>query len=76
MPAKAAAGEPVKVKVMVTNSGKVAGEEVVQLYLTDEKASTPRPVRQLEGFRRILLQPGESREVEFTLGTKAILDYQ
>ena len=67
MPAKAAAGEPVKVKVTVTNSGKVAGEEVVQLYLTDEKASTPRPVRQLEGFRRISLKPGESKEVEFTL---------
>jgi beta-glucosidase len=52
---------------MVTNSGKVAGEEVIQLYLTDEKASTPRPVRQLEGFRRISLKPGESKEVEFTL---------
>ena len=67
MPAKAAAGETVKVKVIVTNSGKVAGEEVVQLYLTDEKASTPRPVRQLEGFRRISLKPGESKEIEFTL---------
>jgi beta-glucosidase len=67
MPIKAAAGETVKVKVMVTNSGKVAGEEVIQLYLTDEKASTPRPVRQLEGFRRISLKPGESKEVEFTL---------
>jgi len=67
LPAKAAAGETVKVKVMVTNSGKVAGEEVIQLYLTDEKASTPRPVRQLEGFRRISLKSGESKEVEFTL---------
>jgi beta-glucosidase len=67
VPAKAAPGESVKIKVTVTNSGKVSGEEVVQLYLTDEKASTPRPVRQLEGFRRIMLQPGESKEVEFTL---------
>ena len=67
VPDKAVAGETVKVKVTVTNSGKVAGEEVVQLYLTDEKASTPRPVRQLEGFRRISLKPGESKEVEFTL---------
>jgi len=47
--------------------GVRAGEEVVQLYLTDEKATTPRPVRQLEGFRRIMLQPGETKEVEFTL---------
>jgi beta-glucosidase len=67
MPGKATTGETVKVKVTVTNTGKKAGDEVVQLYLTDEKASTPRPVRQLEGFMRIMLQPGESREVEFRL---------
>jgi beta-glucosidase len=51
----------------VTNSGKRSGDEVVELYITDEKASTPRPVRQLEGFTRITLKPGESREVEFNL---------
>lgn len=67
IPEKALAGQPVKIKVSVTNTGKVAGEEVVELYLTDEKASTPRPVRQLEGFQRIMLKAGESREVEFTL---------
>ena len=67
LPQKAVAGEKVKVKVTVTNSGKTAGDEVVQLYLTDEKASTTRPVRQLEGFDRITLNPGESKEVEFTL---------
>ena len=67
LPQKAIAGENVKVKVTVTNSGKIAGDEVVQLYLSDEKASTTRPVRQLEGFERITLSPGESKEVEFTL---------
>jgi beta-glucosidase len=67
LPEKAVAGEAVKLKVTVTNSGKVAGDEVVQLYIADEKASTPRPIRQLEGFKRISLKPGESREVEFTL---------
>jgi beta-glucosidase len=67
IPEKVVAGEKAIVKVTVTNSGKVAGDEVVQLYLTDEKASTPRPVRQLEGFTRITLKPGESREVEFNL---------
>ncbi len=67
IPEKVTAGEKVSVKVTVTNSGKVAGDEVVQLYLTDEKASTPRPVRQLEGFTRITLKAGESREVEFNL---------
>jgi beta-glucosidase len=53
--------------VKVTNAGKVEGDEVVQLYLTDEKASTPRPIRQLEGFQRITLKPGESKDVEFVL---------
>ena len=67
IPQTAVAGEAIKVSVTVTNSGKVEGDEVVQLYLTDEKASTPRPVRQLEGFERISLKPGESREVTFTL---------
>jgi beta-glucosidase len=67
IPVKSVAGEKVSVKVTVTNSGKISGDEVVQLYITDEKASTPRPVRQLEGFRRITLKPGESREVEFTI---------
>jgi beta-glucosidase len=67
LPEKAAAGEKVPVKVTVTNTGKVEGDEVVQLYLTDEKASTPRPVRQLEGFSRINLKPGESKVVEFRL---------
>ncbi|HLN20068.1 MAG TPA: fibronectin type III-like domain-contianing protein, partial [Bacteroidales bacterium] len=39
-------------------------------YLKDEKASTPRPIRQLEGFRRISLKPGESRDVEFELNPR------
>lgn len=64
---KAIAGDTVRLKVIVTNSGMVEGDEVVQLYLTDEKASTPRPIRQLEGFKRVTLKPGESREVNFIL---------
>lgn len=67
VPEKLATGETVNIKVTVTNTGKMEGEEVVQLYLTDEKATTPRPIRQLEGFRRISLKPGESKDVEFTL---------
>jgi beta-glucosidase len=70
VPEKAVAGESVKVKVTVTNSGNVSGDEVVQLYLNDEKATTPRPIRQLEGFTRISLKPGESREVEFVLNSR------
>jgi beta-glucosidase len=67
IPEKVVAGNNIKVSVTVTNSGKIAGEEVVELYLTDEKASTPRPVRELEGFQRITLNAGESKNVEFIL---------
>ncbi len=67
VPPRALAGEKVKVSVTVRNSGDREGDEVVQLYLTDEKASTPRPIRQLEGFERVNLKPGESKIVEFTL---------
>jgi len=67
VPGKVDAGSEVAVSVTVRNTGMMTGDEVVQLYLTDEKASTPRPVRQLEGFTRISLKPGESRRVEFTL---------
>jgi beta-glucosidase len=67
LPEKIVAGDDARVSVRVTNTGQMAGDEVVQLYITDEKASTPRPVRQLEGFKRIHLNPGESRTVEFIL---------
>ncbi len=60
-------GENIKVSVKVTNAGDRDGDEVVQLYLTDEKASTPRPIRQLEGFKRISLKKGESQIVTFEL---------
>ncbi len=67
MPGEARTGETVKIAVKVTNTGEMAGEEVVQLYLTDEEASTPRPRHQLEGFDRIHLQPGETKTVDFEL---------
>jgi beta-glucosidase len=67
IPEKAIAGEKVTVSVTVTNTGKIEGDEVVELYLTDEKATTPRPVRQLEGFKRVNLKAGESKDVEFVL---------
>lgn len=67
IPEKAVAGEKVTVSVSVTNSGKIAGDEVVQLYLTDEKASTPRPVRELAGFQRISLKAGETKTITFSV---------
>jgi len=67
LPSEVKTGGSVMVKVKVTNTGSMAGEEVVQLYLTDEKASTPRPYVQLEGFERISLDPGQSEIVKFEL---------
>jgi beta-glucosidase len=67
LPEKIKAGKKGSIKVKVKNTGNFKGEEVVQLYLTDEKGSTPRPIRQLEGFMRISLKPGENRIVEFDL---------
>jgi beta-glucosidase len=60
------------VSVDVTNTGKRAGDEVVQLYIRDVAASVTRPVRELKGFQRVTLRPGEKRMVEFTL-TPALL---
>lgn len=56
------------VSVEVENTGKRAGDEVVQLYIRDVAASVTRPVKELKGFQRITLQPGEKRRVQFTLG--------
>ena len=57
-----------KVSVDVTNSSKVRGDEVVQLYIRDEVSSVTRPVKELRGFRRIALNPGETKTVEMSLG--------
>jgi beta-glucosidase len=61
----------VKVSVEVRNTGPVAGDEVVQLYVRDVVSSITRPVKELKGFRRVSLQPGEATTVEFTLGKDA-----
>lgn len=55
------------VSVDVRNTGKRAGDEVVQLYIRDVVASVARPVKELKGFERVTLQPGETRHVTFTL---------
>ncbi|UEG48829.1 beta-glucosidase BglX [Ferruginibacter lapsinanis] len=57
----------IKVSITVKNTGKVSGEEVVQLYIHDKVASVVRPVKELKGFKKIKLEPGESRQVAFVL---------
>ena len=63
--------ETLTAAVTVKNTGKRAGKAVVQLYVGDKESTPIRPVRELEGFAKVLLQPGESREVAFTLDKRA-----
>lgn len=62
----------VTVSVAVTNTGDRAGSETVQLYINDVKSSLPRPVKELKGFRKVELAPGETRTVTFTIGRDAL----
>ncbi len=59
--------ENVKVSIEITNTGKYAGDEVVQLYIHDIAATVTRPVRELRGFQRVSLKAKETKTVEFTL---------
>lgn len=67
--------DSVTVTVTVTNTGKVAAAEVVQLYVRDEYAGVTRPVLELKGFERVLLQPGERKLVELRLSPKQLAFY-
>jgi beta-glucosidase len=58
--------------VDVTNTGGRAGDEVVQLYVHDRVVSVTRPVKELRGFERVSLAPGEKKTVRFTLGPEAL----
>ena len=60
------------VSVDVTNTGKVSGTEVAQLYIRDEVSSVTRPVKELRGFRRLALDPGKTQTVTFTLGPEEL----
>lgn len=60
-------GQGVTVRVPVTNSGSRAGDEVVQVYLRDDVSTVTRPVKELVGFERVTLQPGETRTVEIAI---------
>ncbi len=61
-------GDTVSVTVNVTNTGSVAGDEVVQLYIHQKAGSDSRPMRELKGFKRVTLRPGETQTVAFMLG--------
>lgn len=65
----------ITVSVPVKNTGSRAGAETVQLYVSDLKSSLPRPVKELKGFRKITLQPGQEQTVSFTIDRKALSFY-
>jgi beta-glucosidase len=69
------AGDSLRVDVEVSNTGRMAGEDVVQLYVRDEVASIARPVLELRGFRRVRLEPGERRTVRFTIDIRDLAFY-
>jgi len=66
-PSRIKPGGKAVVSVDVTNTGKRAGDEVVQLYIRDVHSSVTRPLKELKGFRRITLQPGKTQRVEFAV---------
>jgi beta-glucosidase len=72
-PAATAPDGIVEVRVDVRNSGARAGDEVVQLYIHDAVASVSRPLKELKGFQRISLAPGETKTVVFTLGPQHLV---
>jgi beta-glucosidase len=61
------AGNEIKLTIEVTNTGKMDGEEVVQVYVSDEESSVPVPIRSLAGFKKVFLKAGETKKVEITL---------
>lgn len=74
-PTSAPLNETVQISADITNTGSRTGDEVAQLYLRDVVSSTTRPVKELKGFQRITLKPGETRTVTFSLGPKEIEYY-
>lgn len=69
------ADDEITFTVSVTNTGSKAGSEVVQLYISDIKSSLPRPVKELKGFSKVYLEPGETRDVSITVGRDALSYY-
>lgn len=72
MPATLATNKSVEIAVDVTNSGKMDGDEVVQLYLSYSGLSFETPIRSLKGFQRVFLKKGETRTVHFTLNSEEL----
>ena len=69
------ADDKITFTVDVTNTGKYAGSETVQLYISDKQSSVERPVKELKAFNKVYLQPGETRQVSLTIDKSALSFY-
>lgn len=67
--------EEVTVTVTVKNTGKIKGKEIVQLYVNDEQSSVIRPIKELKGFEKVMLNPGEEKKVAFVLDKRSFAYY-
>lgn len=74
-PQNAKRGESVEVSVTITNTGSYAGKEVVQLYVHDRESSVPKAPKELKGFAKVSLNPGESAVCSFTLNARSFAYY-
>jgi beta-glucosidase len=70
-----AADDQLMITVDVKNVGSLAGAEVLQLYISDTKSSQPRPVKELKGFKKVYLEPGETQQVSFIIDRSALSFY-
>ena len=74
-PEKAKSGETIKVSLDIKNIGKREGKEVVQLYVRDIESSLERPFKELKGFKKIALRPGENKNIQFELKAEDLSFY-
>ena len=74
-PTKMAMNDTITVQLTIKNTGQMAGDEVVQLYVQDVKASVERPLKELKGFKRVSLKPAEMKNVTFLLDKSALSFY-
>ncbi len=72
---QATVGESVDISLKIKNSGAIAGEEVIQLYIHDEFASSPRPIKELKAYQRLRLEPDETRTITFHLPVNQLAFY-
>ena len=70
-----AANDKITFTIPVTNTGSVAGAETIQLYVSDLEASVERPIKELKAFRKVFLQPGETKQVSLTIDRSALCFY-